>query len=501
MALRIGMLLAVAAAVLAASAAAGPDPLTQAALDGCTRDRSSILTKQVPNWVYVGDKDAPATGSPPPFVTASGVASAQYEPDLSAHPTGVDDPLTHTSYDFVFNLRVDAQYASLLGGSEADKTGNYAGTDEESARLHIERESGTFPVFAWPDRGDPVTVSGSWVWDCDHASPTGERTEIHPFHSIWVERRPSPRSPSGDSEGDLFVTSARTPADDQALCAHKTKGDRAAFHSCLATATGEVDVNGLYSYVLRAPPRPSPKARLVYRVVDRGSSGAPPLQVSPGASGITVSARIDAPPNSRVVLAKQVFVGWRPVPSRARPVHLRVRLLSLLVRRAMDPGCPPFQPDCPFKNESTLLGQVTKPPGEWNVYVNAGGVWAPWKPLLLLAHDGQVIASRQRIDFYVARGAPWRLFVQTRECDFGSLGNAYSLTQPVWPCPLANEIGNTVGDDVPGIVADHFRSSEAGLGVHRSNSELAGSTCPASNVHGCYQLRYQVTRIRVSSRH
>src|SRR6266542_7122189 len=84
------------------------------------------------------------------------------------------------------------------------------------------------------------------------------------------------------------------------------------------------------------------------------------------------------------------------------------------------------------------------------------------------------------------------LFVQTRECDFGSVGNAYSPTVPVTPCPRANEIGNAVGDDEPGILVAHFRSPQASLGLHHTNSQLAGSTCPASNTRGCYRLTYRV---------
>jgi hypothetical protein len=34
------------------------------------------------------------------------------------------------------------------------------------------------------------------------------------------------------------------------------------------------------------------------------------------------------------------------------------------------------------------------------------------------------------------------------------------------------------------------------LGRHVVNARVAGSTCPPSNVHGCYQLTYTVSRLR-----
>ena len=115
------------------------------------------------------------------------------------------------------------------------------------------------------------------------------------------------------------------------------------------------------------------------------------------------------------------------------------------------------------------------------MYVDAGGVWVPWNPILLRPNDGQTFRTKQTIDLYVAKGKPWRLFVQTRECDFGSVGNAYSVQGEVAPCPHVLELGNRVSDDRPGIIAIHFRSPTASLGTHRVNSSLdAGSTCPAS---------------------
>jgi hypothetical protein len=449
----------------------GPDSATQPLLDGCERDQQAIFTREAPNWVYVGGG--------PQARSVSGVVDSRYQPDLAAHPAGIDDPFTHSSYDFVFNLRLDPQFSFLLG------TANFEGRQQETGRLHIERESASFPMFAWPDRGDRVSLIGSWVWDCDHFAPTGEHTEIHPFRVLWVERR-SRSNAFGDREADLFVTDTGTPADGSAACALGTKGSRAAFKQCVLYPAGPVEPGGPDCFVLRAPRRPSGSARLVYRVVDHGSVGHVAVFRRPNG----VSVCFGETPGR---VAEQIFAGWRPV--RAQPVHLRISHLELLVRRAMDPGCPTYAPSCPAAPESTSLGQVTTARGEWNVYLDAGGVWAPWRPLLIHPRDGQRIATRQTIDFYVPRGRPWRLFVQTRECDFGSVGNAYSPDRPVSPCPRGNEIAGTLGDDQPGILAVHFRSPHGSLGSHRTNSELTGSSCPTSNRKGCYQLSYRVSLI------
>lgn len=468
----------------ATPAAGGPDSSTQPLADGCVRNTDSIHVKQAPNWVYVGG------GLAAQNQVATGIVDSQYDPERVALPAVTDDPFTHTSYDFTFNIKVDPDYEQLLG------TGNFEGRGSETGRLHTERESLTFPSWTWPDRGDRVSLVGSWVWDCDHYLPSGEHTEIHPFRMLWVERNPggpSPRSAVGDREADLYATFAGTPADTAAICANRTKSDRVAFKQCLATPVAEVPLAGTYEFVLGAGTKPSPKARLVYRVVDRVAPSVP-IAVRKLRDGIKVT--VDA--SRAASVERQFFVGWRPVKPAARPVHLRVHLRELLVRRAMDPSCPKYDPKCPARDESTLLDQTgAKPPGEWNVYVDAGGVWRPWNPILLRPHDGETFRTKQTIDLYVARGKPWRLFVQTRECDFGSVGNAYSVQGEVAPCPHVLELGNGVSDDRPGIIAVHFRSPTASLGTHRVNpGRDDGSTCPVSNTKGCYRLTFTISRIR-----
>jgi hypothetical protein len=471
-----------AAAAVAAFADTRPDSTTQAQADGCGRNIAALFTKRQSSWVYVNDAGAPAGGPVPPPQSARGVVNSVLA-SLSAHPTDIDDPVWHDAFDFLVNVKVDPQYDSLLA------TGNFAAEVEETGRLHTEWEEAAYAPFAWPEPGDRVELLGSWVWDCGHWSGGGERTELHPLRAVWVQRQGlSPRSPAGETEGDLFISTDKTAAGESADCAHRTKGDQAAFIACLAAEPNRQNVNGAYRFTLKAPPRPSPSAKLRVRLVDAGSSpGAPTVKVQPATAGATISVTVAAPAGQRVVVAKEVFAGWTAAP---RPVHLRIQFEKILVRRSMDPGCPPTNPVC-ASVESTRKGQISKPPGEWTLYSDVAGVWAKWK--LLRPLDGQRLRLGQTVDVFVSRRQSWRVFVTGRECDNGSL-SAHSITSPPAPCPTGTgEFLDLAGDDVPGAVVDRYASAAAAVGEHVSNAGLAGSTCPPVNRQGCYQLTYRVT--------
>ncbi|MDX6483754.1 MAG: hypothetical protein QOE95_1525, partial [Gaiellaceae bacterium] len=267
--LLVAAAVAVAAVVAAISARAlsRPDPLVQAEADGCKRNNTLIYEHQAPNWAYVNDRDTSASDAPPGPVWLAGTVSSQKQPLYPSHPTGVDNPLSHLSYDFNFDVAPDPEYQVLLGGSPTQRTGNFATEIEDVNRIHVEREEGSFPRWAWPDRGDRVKLLGSWVWDCDH-SAFGERTEMHPFRAIWVERRTPTTSPSAQTEGDLYISTDGTHAARQADCAHRTKGDGTRLRACLAEPDVPQDVSGTYRFILRVPPRPAGSRRLAIAVED-----------------------------------------------------------------------------------------------------------------------------------------------------------------------------------------------------------------------------------------
>ena len=418
---RIAVVLFVLALASAAFAQLRPDPTVQALDDGCERFNAGLYTRRAPNWAYVNDRDYPSSGPPPPPQWVKGTADSKAVPFAASHPAGGDNPFTHFRHDFIVNVRPDPQYGFLLGGDPARRVGNFAARGEGTERLHTEWEESAWAAFARPEQGDRIELLGSWVWDCDHTGPTGEQSEFHPVRAVWVARnppRPSPRSQYGETEGDLLISTDKTQAGTQADCAHRAKGDDAVFQACLAADDGWQDVSGTYLFELIAP-EPRPRGGRVYaRVVDRGSTPGVTVRVMLHPSSerslarsakvvAVVTADVSVPRGQRVVVAKQIFLGWRRQPARSLPVHLRVTFKSLLVRRAMDPGCPGTNRACSTP-QTTLREQNSTPPGEWNVYWSVAGIWNLWDPPLLRPRDGQRFAGRQSADLYLPRGRPSR---------------------------------------------------------------------------------------------
>ena len=471
----------------AAYAVLGPQPEKQARRDGCARNATDEASRLGPSWVYVDDGDYPATGRPPPPRRLSGVLDSPAGPALDAHVSGGDFPVTHDAYDFNLNVKPDRADEDLLGGNPDEKSGNFEEDSESQGRIHIERELTALPRFVWPAPGARIEAMGSWVWDCGHWDPGGERTELHPYRALWTTRTPSPRSPSGESEGDLYVSTVATPAGQIAECAHKTKGDRQAFKSCSFAQPNWLDVSGDYDLFVPAPPRPPGAKRLAVRVVDMGStiSVEQPRLVGNGAR---LRFHLDATSGKRLVLAEEVFVGWHP----AQPLdHLRVTFTRLLTRRSMDPSCSRCA-----NPESTRHQQNTKPPGEWLLWVDVDGLWRLW-PHVIHARDGRTFRLGLTQDLFLPPGRPFSILVAPHECDFGTL-TWTKPANPMAPCPRTGEFGDPGGDDTPGFVAARFRSPVAALGVHVANGSTARpSTCPAAaNRRGCYQIAYRITRVR-----
>jgi hypothetical protein len=456
--------LAVTAGVLA-NADAPPDPLQQATADGCERNDSTLHTLQSPNWVYVNDKDYPASGAPPALQSVGGILQRDA---LNVHTSGGDNPVSHAAYDVNFNVSVAAANADLVARTNT------------SGGLHVEREEGSTPEFVWPEPGDRVTMRGYWVWDCDHFTTngevTGEETELHPWTALWVRRAHSARSRAGESEADLYLTTDKTEAGKSSDCAHRTKHDQAAFKVCVHADPNRVDMSGAYDFLL--------PAKGTVRVVDAGSVNAPPIRMR--GQHLTFVVPKDG---RRHVLAKEVFV--RPIQATA---HVRVTFDKVLVRRAMDPGCIPAAPPGCGTPETTRDDQVSRgPAGEWNFYSDVAGVWSLWTPHVWHASDGQTLRPRKSVDVWLPSARSWRVLVWARECDWGTL--ALSGSGALFPCPRQTEVGNRGGEDVPGAATVTFRSIASSLGTHDVNSSNGGSTCPAVNKSGCYRVTFTVRRM------
>lgn len=534
----------IAAAPARADPPPAPNSQTQPLVDGCQRSAAQLLTKRSPEWTYVYNT---AADQPPPAPRwIAGTVSSGNPRYQAAHVSGGDLPTGHDAYDFNVNVLPDAGYGYLLSSA------NHLGNGEETNRLHTEWEDLTIPKFAWPEPGDHVMEYGSWVWDCGHwGTPTnvftpdyilpqvgqpcpllpgtfnppsgpqpsdpnqciasGESTEFHPYRALWDERAQSPNSPEAEREAELFVSTDKTKAGIEADCAHKfpppaTPGVRPVqygpdYRLCLETEPDWQDVSGDYSFHLAAPAQPTPGAQLTYRAVRQGDStdNAPPPTLTPSGDGIDVTFHLDSPRAQRQVMGYSIFVGWNVVPATSVPTHLRIKFDSLLVTRAMDPGCSaglvPF-PGCAL--ESTRPNQLSAPPGDWNLYLDVNGEWLSWAPGNgeFLPNDGDLLRGDRAprpVDLYVPPGQGWRLLALGRECDL----NDVDPSNPERDCPTNHELADD--NDVPGLILDSYPSAQASLGQHVSNGQTHAadptSTCPDANLAGCYTLTYTVKQI------
>ena len=319
---RVLLVALVLAAAAGAAAATGPDPISQPPLDGCARDPEAFSQGLAPTFVYVD------RASQPRWLT--GVVRATAPGD-----------------DLDLGVEPDPPSSFLLAAG--------------ASRLLAVRDATSLPTFAWPEPGDRVQALGSWVWNCTRWKPVGEHTELHPFRALWVQRTFAARSPWGETEGDLFVSTGSTEAGAVADCALQSKGDSTAYLACLATQPRWQDVSGTYRFMLPAPPKPPGAGRLTARVVD-GGGAAPTLAFRSGA--VVVSLKLVSAPGAAVAVAKQVFLGWTQVPATELPQHLRISF-----RSALEPST-----------------------------CDAAGVWG-------------LCSTNRTIDVYVPRGKPWRLAV------------------------------------------------------------------------------------------
>jgi hypothetical protein len=228
------------------------------------------------------------------------------------------------------------------------------------------------------------------------------------------------------------------------------------------------------------------------RAINQGSVNAPTPVLRRSGNGVRVTFSLNSRPNQRLVMAYTFFAGWSRMPVSRLPTHLRVRFDSLVVNRAMDPGCTVGVPLPSCSLESTRSTQATTGPGEWDLYWDLSGVWGSWAPGSgeFTATDGQSFPGTQTVDLYVPPGKGWTLSAEGRECDIGA---AY-FPRPMADCPSDHELADD--NDVPGTILDRYPSALASLGTHTSDALTAKSdrtsTCPDANPHGCYSLTYTV---------
>ncbi len=139
-------------------------------LPGAVTPLPNLLT--VPNWRPVKDESSCVLGG---FCTGRRFA-------------GEDNPATHMSRDFTFNIIPSPAFSYLLAYTAKTKgVTNPIDEDAEKSILplsHNEWESGSMPRDWRPRRGEYVTIFGRHIFDLGHLTMT---TEIHPPHTIVRE--------------------------------------------------------------------------------------------------------------------------------------------------------------------------------------------------------------------------------------------------------------------------------------------------------------------------
>ena len=445
----------VASTVLTSHAAEeGPDSHTQPFLDGCLRTNTVITL--IPNeWVYVnraqvlaarlaGDKNAGRA-------TVQGVVR-------DMHPAGDDEFIAHDYNDIDVDVAVDPQYLKYVSTGNGD---GEIGTEWEEARV---------PTWAWPQIGDRVEESGSWIWDCGHwgngpADPTpgglaefipgdpvetipdlasggktiaGESTELHPLYELATYRAQAAGLLGNSTHGqvlsrlDAWISGDGTPALSEEEC------DLLGLPPATILALGSSvcsryrDVGGTYRYTLHLGPKPTPGSKIVVNDLivhpetdpDLAKAATSLVKITPHPQNGTVDVTFTLPHRASppVHFGVSVEAGWTHA---AAAVHHVVTVDSLHVNATLDGKTEPS-----LYPGGTALGdnrpkEITPDPGEWVMFVDANGHWLQVSPDLRSVqgnHFNQVHAGDQfnnvlRFDFWLPAGVEPTLLVSGRECD------------------------------------------------------------------------------------
>jgi hypothetical protein len=472
-------LLATLGAAGARAAPPAPNGITQAPADGCQRNPVGLLSFSSAHWVYV--------------YRDQNLGPQLAEGTVADVDPGVGDlPQAHDWYDFNFDLALDAPYRYLRHTN-----------DPPTGTIHVERESGRSPtagdpghqpLYVWAMDHDRMKLWGSWIWDCGHWSGgdvtnpdywlpgqnegeqvTGEGTEIHPWFAL-ADTRANPYIPQvGETEADVYITSEGTLAHADEECARKfppppgadpaTYGP--AFTACVSDPSSRhVTVTDRdYSFFVPAPPKPTPGARLRYRVVTAPGHGASPQEsVTPRADGIDVTvpfAGFGSTPDDQA-FAKAFFVGWDGGLQRL-PGRVEVAVKQIHVINSMD-----HFPPTSFDTSSGF------PPGEYGITTDVNGDWEYLNdkvPQLDQVNDGDVIQVNRTFGVNVAEGGPLTVRFYARECDLPKIN----------PCPATPEVSED--NDNPGALRQDFPSIDAAVGDHVVKN---------SN----YEATFSVTKVR-----
>ncbi|HJP66614.1 MAG TPA: hypothetical protein VKA30_09965 [Actinomycetota bacterium] len=423
----------------AALLAGGPNSHIRPLLDGCQRSNAMQLTMTTPEWVYVhhaavlaarlrGDTTAGR-------VTVQGVVS-------DIHPAGDDLFINHDYNDVDIAIALDPPYRK------------YSATGNGGEEIGTEWEETLVPAWAWPQVGDRVQESGSWIWDCGHwgngeADPTrgvsqllpydpvetgqdllnpgtitGEQTELHPVYELAVFRKEWADVLQGQEVGrelqrlDVWISGDGGPALSEEECA--LYGLPPAAHTGSILCPRYRDVGGHYSYTMHLGPAAG--SLIVNPTVVHPETTTQPsnLSIQPDANAGTVTVSFDLPHGGVPQrLGLSIEAGWSEAPLA---VHHTVTLDSLEINATLDgptePNLNPVTAVDPEVLVGSPLHEQTPNPGEWVMWTAVNGRW--WQiPTSSISRvsAGKVIPLQHTIDYWLPQGVQPTLFVSGRECD------------------------------------------------------------------------------------
>ena len=515
------LVLAVAAPVLAS----GPDSHVQPLVDGCQRSDAMQLGLSTPEWLYVNRAQVLAARAVDPTAgrrTVEGVVQ-------DAHPAGDDLYVNHDFNDVDIDVRPDPAFADLVA------SGN------EDGDIGMEWETTRIPTWAWPQPGDRVRASGSWIWDCGHwgdgatddtsgLSPLlpydpdetakdltgiqairGEQTELHPLYEVATFRKDAAGVLAGQATGtnlshlDTWISGDGSPALAEEECALRGIPPAAA----RATCSQHRDVGGNYTYVLPLGRKPAPTSTIVVNPVavhgetDSDLKGTVVTTTpDPVAGTVTVQFTLPHPLVPPTGLLPDLFpaahfgisveAGWTKAPGA---VHHRVSLRNLHVFHSLDGASEPSQN--PIANGPE---QNVGEPAEWVLFAAANGHWAQLPGVAQVSSGQDVNLGNVSFDYWLPAGVGPTLYVSGRECDIPLIDctrEAYGATG--LSVPPFDEAGF---NDHPGRIED---ANGAGLPVTgvktllptrgvsafgHGNEDQSDYTCADTN--GCYSVTVAV---------
>jgi hypothetical protein len=274
--------------------------------------------------------------------------------------------------------------------------------------------------------GDPLGTVG--------AEPIGgEETEIHPISELATWRTLQAFVPPGErtavpvSHLDVYISNQGGGAKAVEECALSPTNPGAAPRR-IAEDGGCSELQKVsgrdYTYVLKAPPRPSPGAKLHWLQVPRSSHHAPRAVVT--ASTKQIKVRV---PFSEVKASSEIqdfgarYLAWWS--KDAMPTHrFRVSLVRFDIFNNLDADAGSAQ-----QNPEVAL---VSPNGEWNVYLDVTGQWRTLHQEIKQAGIGDLDdvgrATHAKPQTYrlqrlpstevdLTDGTAFRMFVDARDCD------------------------------------------------------------------------------------